>query len=217
MPNQPTINRFWTPYRVAITLLLFSLFAAFGATSCNSTEDGRGGAGVASNGPRVVVSPEANPVPIAKPALPTLPPNVLNAELRSSSGAPIRLSNYTGKVLIVNLWATWCGPCRVEIPELVRLRQEYKSRGLEVVGLSTEDPDDSAESVRNFVKDYKVDYPVGWATHEVALTLMQGRDAIPQSFVISRDGKIIRRFIGFNATATPPQIRQAIEEALKQG
>jgi thiol-disulfide isomerase/thioredoxin len=146
-----------------------------------------------------------------------LPANILNKELPASSGAPIKLANYSGKVLIVNLWATWCGPCRIEIPELVRLYKEYRPKGVEVVGLSTEDPEASADSVRNFVKDYEVSYRVGWATQEVALALMQGRDAIPQSFVIARDGHIVRRFVGFNATVTPPQIKQAIEEALKAG
>ena len=212
------MTRFWTPYRIIISVVVLSLIAALGVSSCNSTDTKPGATGVASNAPPVVVSPGTSaPAPVVptKAALPTLPPNVLNAELRASSGAPIKLSTYSGKVLIVNLWATWCGPCRVEIPELVRLYKEYKSKGVEVVGLSTENPDESEESVKSFVKDYNVDYRVGWATQEVALTLMQGRDAIPQSFVISRDGHIIRRFVGFNGTATPPQIKQAIEDALK--
>jgi len=83
-----------------------------------------------------------------------------------------------------------------------------------MVGLSTENPDSSAESVRNFVRDFDVDYRIGWATPDVAITLMQGRDAIPQSFIISREGRIVRRFVGFNPVSTPPQIKQAIEEAL---
>ncbi len=60
-----------------------------------------------------------------------------------------------------------------------------------------------------------MDYRIGWATPEVAITLMQGRDAIPQSFIIDRNGHIVKRFVGFNPTATPPQIKAAIEEALK--
>jgi cytochrome c biogenesis protein CcmG/thiol:disulfide interchange protein DsbE len=209
--------RFWTPYRLAITLVILSSITAFGAASCNSTEEKPAGAGAATEQPRPVISPMTNAPAPAQPVLPTLPASILNAELPASSGAPIKLANYSGKVLIVNLWATWCGPCRIETPELVRLYQEYRSKGVEVVGLSTEDPEASANSVRNFVKDYEVSYRVGWATQEVALALMQGRDAIPQSFVIARDGHIVRRFVGFNASTTPPQIKQAIEEALKAG
>jgi len=146
----------------------------------------------------------------------TLPPAVGEAELRAVSGAPIKLSSYAGKVLLVNLWATWCGPCRLETPELVKLHKEFHSQGLEVVGLSTEDADDSADNVREFVQNYKVDYRVGWSGPQVAIALMQGRDAIPQSFIISRDGHVLKRFIGFNPITTPDQIRDAVQEALNQ-
>jgi peroxiredoxin len=138
----------------------------------------------------------------------------MEAQLRAASGSPIKLSDYSGKVLLVNLWATWCGPCRRETPELVKLHKEFQARGVEMIGLSTENPDASAESVREFVRVFNVDYHVGWATPEVALALMQGRDSIPQSFVITREGRILKRFIGFSPTATPPQIRQALEDAL---
>ena len=107
----------------------------------------------------------------------------------------------------------------METPELVKLHKEFRSRGVEMVGLSTEDPDNSAQQVRDFVHAFNVDYRVGWATSDVALTLMQGRDAIPQSFIITRDGRIMKRFVGFRAgdspDATPQQIRQALEDALK--
>jgi thiol-disulfide isomerase/thioredoxin len=114
----------------------------------------------------------------------------------------------------VNLWATWCGPCRMETPELVKLNKEFRDRGVEMIGLSTEDPDASAQSVSDFVREYKVDYQIGWATREVALGLMQGRTNIPQSFIIARDGRIVRRFIGFSPSSTPVQLRQALEQAL---
>ena len=116
--------------------------------------------------------------------------------------------------MLVNLWATWCGPCRIETPELVKLHKEFQSRGVEMIGLSTEDPDASAESVADFVKEYDVKYHIGWATREVAQTLMQGRTNIPQSFIIARDGRIVKRFIGFRPDTTPQQIKQALEEAL---
>lgn len=149
-------------------------------------------------------------------ALTSLPQIVLDAENRAARGAPIKLSDYSGKVLLVNLWATWCGPCRMETPELVKLHKEFQSRGVEMVGLSTEDPDRSEESVIEFVREYEVDYQIGWAKREVAQMLMQGRTSIPQSFIIARDGRIVRRFIGFNPETTPPQLKQALEEALNE-
>ncbi|HEX5601275.1 MAG TPA: TlpA disulfide reductase family protein [Pyrinomonadaceae bacterium] len=194
--------RFWTPLRVACTVIALGLLAAFGVSSCNSTD--RTSSTNANNAT----------APTRPTALATLPQPILDAENKASSGNPIKLGNYSGKVLLVNLWATWCGPCRIETPELVKLHKEYQSRGVEMIGLSTEDPAASAQSVSDFIREYKVDYQIGWARPEVAQTLMQGRGSIPQSFVIARDGRIVRRFIGFRPDLTPGQIKAAIEEAL---
>lgn len=205
----------WTPTRIAFTTLVLSLFAAFGISSCGSNDERRSnppapGVATDSKAPNSGVPPARN----APPPVTMLPASVTEAELRALSGEPIKLSNYAGKVLLVNLWATWCGPCRLETPELVKLNKEFRSQGLEVIGLSTENPDESADQVREFVQNYKVDYRVGWSGSQVAIALMQGRDAIPQSFVISRSGRIVKRFVGFNAMATPDQIREAVQEAL---
>lgn len=198
-------NHYLTPARLALTVLVLSVVSV--VSSCNSTD------GIGKPGP-VSINP-AKPAPAAAGSMVTLPPVVLDTELKAMNGRPIKLSDYAGKVLVVNLWATWCGPCRMEIPELVKFHKEYRAKGLEVVGLSTENPEASAAGVRRFAQEFKMDYPVGWATPEVAIALMQGRDAIPQSFVISRDGRILKRFVGFSAAATPQQLRDAIEEALK--
>lgn len=201
----------WTPARIAFTVLVLSLFAAFGISSCNSNDEKR-------SAPPASGVAEKNSVPPPRNAAPApvtmLPASVVDAELRAVTGAPIKLSSYAGKVLLVNLWATWCPPCRLEIPELIKLHKEFRSQGVEMVGLSTENPDASAEEVRQFVHDFNVDYRIGWATNDVAATLMQGRDSIPQSFVISRSGRVVKRFVGFNPISTPPQIREALQEAL---
>jgi thiol-disulfide isomerase/thioredoxin len=199
--------KFWTPLRVASTVIVLGLLAVFGISSCNSTdtEPPKPPSSTTTNRPTVRVNPGLN----------TLPNQILNAENRAVNGtAPIKLSNYSGKVLFINLWATWCGPCRIETPELVKLNKEFQSRGVEMIGLSTEDPDASEKAVLQFMREYDVNYQIGWATREVAQTLMQGRGSIPQSFIIARDGRILKRFIGFNPATTPPQLKQALEEAL---
>lgn len=192
--------------RVVSTLIVLGLLAAFGASSCNSDDVAPGGSTTGSNPPP--------PARTGVEASLFLPPVVLDTEMKSVNGEPIKLSNYSGKVLLVNLWATWCGPCRNETPELVRLYRDYQDRGVEMVGLSTEDPIASRQSVQQFVRDYNVDYQIGWATREVAIALMQGSGSIPQSFIITRDGRIKKRFIGFHPVRTPPQLKQALEEAL---
>jgi len=184
--------------RLVSTLIVLGLVAAFAATSCNSND------------------PPSKGLSTADASLLAVPPVVLDTQLKSTNGQPIKLSNYSGKVLLVNLWATWCGPCRRETPELVRLHKEYHDRGLEMVALSTEDPVASAQKVHDFVQQFQVDYPVGWATPDVAIALMQltGRSSIPQSFIITRTGRIKKQFIGFHPVQTPPLLKQAIEEAL---
>jgi thiol-disulfide isomerase/thioredoxin len=177
--NEVKKIKFWTPLRLVTTLIAFALLVAIGLSSCNSNDPPSKSPSRAST---------AN----------TLPRQVLEAENRGTNGSPIRLGNYSGKVMLINLWATWCGPCRMETPELVKLHKEYQSRGVEMIGLSTENPDASARSVSEFVREFNVDYQIGWARPEVAQIMMAGRTSIPQSFIIARDGRVVRRFIGFN-------------------
>jgi len=199
--QEPGPIKFWTPLRLVSTLIVFGLVAAFAASSCNSNDPPS----------KATVS---EPATTAAP--PVIPAVVFSTEMKSAKGDPIRLSNYSGKVLLVNLWATWCGPCRRETPELVKLHKEYQARGVEMVGLSTEDPIASAQSVHDFVEQFQVDYQVGWATRDVTIALMQltGKTSIPQSFIITRNGRIKKQFIGFSPTQTPPLLRQALEDAL---
>jgi peroxiredoxin len=202
------MKKFWTPTRLVCTIFVLALVALVGGSGCDSNDV----TPTTSNPPTNPTTSRNPPAPGS--ALASLPPNILNAELKSTNGDSIKLSDYAGKVLLVNLWATWCGPCRKETPELVNLHKEFQPRGVEMIGLSTENPDASAESVRAFVKAYNVDYHIGWATHEVAVTLMQGNGSIPQSFIITREGRIMKRFVGFSPVTTPPQLRQALEDAL---
>ena len=150
----------------------------------------------------------------APPAWTDLPPEVALAPLKDVNGASFKLADFFGKVTVVNFWATWCGPCRREIPELVNLHKEFQSRGVEVIGLTSEDPGASAEKVRKFIQDFQIDYRIGWATGQVAAPLMQGHTAIPQIFVISPDARILKRFIGFSP-AYMSELKQALEDALK--
>ena len=168
------------------------------------------------------ISVDANPsasapapaVAAAPTELTDLPPEITVAPLKDAKGASFKLADFFGKVAVINLWATWCGPCRREIPELVKLNKEFHSRGVEMIGLSTENPEASAEKVRKFIQDFQIDYRIGWAPAEVGVPLMQGHEAIPQIFVISRDGRILQRFIGYSA-AYSTQLKQVLEDALK--
>jgi thiol-disulfide isomerase/thioredoxin len=209
-----TWKSFWTPGRILITVVGVGLLSALGLSSCNSND-------TVSN-PTAPANRAANAAPPrvnnAPAAFVSLPPNLRDAQLQTIDGDSLKLSDYADKVVIVNLWATWCGPCRQEMPELVKMSNEYKSRGLVVLGLATTyNEQNDPTRVKDFIKAQNVPYKIIWDDGTVAQPLVQavqGRGVIPQSFVISRDGRIVRHFTGFNATSTPQLMRQAVEEAL---
>jgi thiol-disulfide isomerase/thioredoxin len=88
-------------------------------------------------------------------ALTAMPPQVSTASLQDARGSSFKLADFSGKVMLVNLWASWGGPCRREISELVKLHKEFHSRGVEIIGLSTENPNASAEKVQKFIQDFR--------------------------------------------------------------
>ena len=143
------------------------------------------------------------------------PAIVLDTLFPTIDGRQRRLRDAQGKVLVINVWATWCGPCRQEIPHLIEIASQYRQQGLEVIGLTTEHPVEELGRVREFVRELKINYPIGFTSGDFARHLMQGRGSIPQAYVLGRDGRVIRHFIGFNPRISPPPLRAAVEEALR--
>src|SRR5215468_1067601 len=96
----------------------------------------------------------------ARPASapPILSEDVMKASINLLDGKNTKLADYSGKVLVVDLWATWCGPCVQEIPHLMEIAREYKDRGVEVLGLTREDPENTPEDVKRFSKDFNINY-----------------------------------------------------------
>jgi len=118
----------------------------------------------------------------------------LNFTLKDMNGQDVRLADFKGHAVIVNFWATWCGPCRLETPELVALAAKYRSQGLVILGISF---DDTPEQIRRFAEEFKVNYPmlVGRDHEEVgaAFGLSGG---IPMSVFIRSDGSVLGRILG---------------------
>src|SRR5262245_19295359 len=127
--------------------------------------------------------------------------------LKNEVNQPVRLADYKGKVVIVNFWATWCGPCKTEIPDFVKLYAEYKDKGLVIVGISI---DDSPEQLQAFMREFKMNYPVVQMRPEVedAWGPFYG---YPTSFIVARDGSICTKHIG---PATKEQFEAEIKALL---
>jgi thiol-disulfide isomerase/thioredoxin len=129
--------------------------------------------------------------------------------LKDIQGRYIRLSDYRGKVVMINFWATWCPPCRAEIPDLIRLQREYRSRGLQIIGV-TYPPQQLAE-VRRFARKAKMNYPVGLGTKEMKL-LFSPSETLPITIVIGTDGTIRDIIEGI---LLPEEFEQKIKPLLK--
>jgi peroxiredoxin len=115
-------------------------------------------------------------------------------ELYTLDGELIKLSDYTGKIVIVDFWATWCGPCRMAVPELVELQDEYKD-DLIIIGVSLDQPH-TQRNLKPFIEQYDINYPVVLGTIEVVEAYGNIR-SIPTSFIVNKEGDIVNKFTGY--------------------
>ncbi|HEX8176726.1 MAG TPA: TlpA disulfide reductase family protein [Pyrinomonadaceae bacterium] len=127
-------------------------------------------------------------------------------------GSRMKMADYSGKVLVLDFWATYCPPCREEIPELIELERRYGSKGLHIVGLNVGGPDDRP-LVPQFVRDYRIQYALGYPDTELVNLYLGRNDTIPQTIVFDRKGKLVKHFIGYDKTL-PAELDQAIQTAL---
>ena len=116
-----------------------------------------------------------------------------NFTLKDANGNLVNLADYRGKVVLVNFWATWCGPCEAEIPWFVEFEQKYKDRGFAVVGISMDD--DGWKAVRPYIASHKINYRVVIGS-EVVSQQFGDIDSLPTSFVLDRQGRIATNHVG---------------------
>ncbi len=128
--------------------------------------------------------------------------------LETLDGKSVSLSSLRGKAVVVNFWATWCGPCKIETPWLVELQNQYGAQGLQIVGVAMDDS--GKDEIARFAKDMGMNYPVVLGKEAVG-DAYGGVPALPESFFIGRDGKIVDKIMGLEGRS---EIEDAIKKAL---
>lgn len=188
-------------------LFIALVFAISGLISCQSN-------GAAKN-----EKADATKADGSKPAeskYPPLPEAIANAEIKMIDGTSFKMSDKKGKVVLLNLWATWCGPCREEMPTLVALHEKYKDKGFEVIGLDT-DESETVEMIQDFSKEMKLNYPLGFADGNLFTQFVKisGLNGIPQSILVNRDGKMTGVFTG-GGEKVLTKMKETIEKTVNE-
>jgi thiol-disulfide isomerase/thioredoxin len=186
---------------LAVALVCGLIFFA----SCNATD--------------IKVSEKKTPVVPAPPGNTTFPmPPMETASLNNlgwtlADGKHSLFSEYKGKVLVLDYYATWCNPCRKSVPHLIGLQKQHGEHGLQVIGLNVGGPED-VEKVPGFAKELGIQYPLAVPDEELITFMLSGNDSIPQTFVFDREGVLVEHVVGFGPSAGA-RIDQAVETALK--
>jgi thiol-disulfide isomerase/thioredoxin len=126
-----------------------------------------------------------------------------------------QLSDYKGKVVVLDFYATWCEPCRAETPRLVQLQQQYGEQGLQVIGLNVGGIDDR-EQVPAFAKEFGIKYPLAYPDDDFADSQLGNNQNIPQAFVFDRTGNMIKRFVGYS-DSSGAELEQVVKASLTAG
>lgn len=144
------------------------------------------------------------------------PAALMQTEIKTLDGAAFKLADKKGKVVLVNLWATWCGPCREEMPALVEMQEKYKDKNFEIIGLDV-DREETAEQINGFAKKMKLNYQLGWA-NDAFLTGFHNvtkEDVIPQTILFNREGNMTAVFIGGGAKNIV-KMKESVEKTVNQ-
>ena len=175
---------------------LFAALTLVGAAACSDTQARQSSSKapdelVPGTGVKVVFSDHPLPMPVFKLTDVT-------------TGQPIDQSKWKGKVVLLNFWATWCGPCRMEIPDLIKLQDRYRDQ-LVVVGLSIDEG--PADGVKAFAAAEKINYPVAIVDKEIE-KMFGGINSVPSTFVVNPEGQIVQRHVGLlRANVTEHEVR----------
>ncbi|MGI8811904.1 MAG: TlpA disulfide reductase family protein [Pyrinomonadaceae bacterium] len=175
-----------------LLLLIVLSFAISAYTGCGSSANLERGSKTESN---AATAADTGKKPSVYPKLASA---IAQSDIKNLDGTTFKIADKKGKVLLLNMWATWCGPCRSEMPALVKMQEQYRDQGLEVIGLNADS--EELDAINKFAASMNLNYPLVWpdtALQKEFLKISQF-DGIPQSFLVDRDGNLTGVFTGAN-------------------
>ncbi|MEZ5421934.1 MAG: TlpA disulfide reductase family protein [Pyrinomonadaceae bacterium] len=196
----------------AIFSLLVLIFS--GLSGCGSSE-------VTSNQQANTNAASTNATPAVTNNYPVLKDDIADADIELVKGGTMKIKDYRGKVVLLNLWATWCGPCRQEMPHLVELQEKYGDKGFGVIGLNvgfqdTDEPE-PIDEINAFAKKMRLNYELARVQPELSKKLQKIAQvsAVPESFLVDREGKLRGVFIG-GGPKVIAQLKTTVERVMAE-
>jgi thiol-disulfide isomerase/thioredoxin len=198
MAQEENSSKFWTPGRIVATAVVVALIATIGYTLFGGHPEEAAASKLVLPGTPVTAAGVTAPADFEVPRI---------------DGGTIKLSDYRGKVVVMDFWATWCPPCRQEVPQLVRIARENRARGVEIIGLHIDDRGRSTpEAIRKFIDGFGINYTVALANDDMFLSYLGSEDdTIPQTLVFDRKGRLVKHLIGYDASEG-----RALDEAVNR-
>jgi thiol-disulfide isomerase/thioredoxin len=190
---------------IVLTLAFSALTACTGTNTASVNDNGAAPAGNTAN-----TAPD-------KPKInyPPAPSAIMQADIKNLDDTTYKLTDKKGKVVLVNLWATWCGPCIEEMPHLIEMHDKYKAKGFEVIGLNSDD--ETKEQIEAFAAKQKLNYPLGWADGKLMneFVKISRLNGIPQTLLINRDGQLTGVFTG-GGQKTILKMKETVEKIVNE-
>lgn len=191
--------------RLTITLLCLLLSFACGGGDASQTTTSETGTPTGSAPPNTTF-----PMPPVNSSSGAVSTNAQSFTLLDNRRA--RVSDYKGEVVVLDFYATWCGPCRISTPHLVELHNRYGRQGLRIIGLNVGGTNDRAK-VPDYVEEFRIPYMLGYPDPAMSQLYLSDDDRIPQAFIFDRKGRLVKRFISYDDTM-PAELERIIQTSL---